>query len=121
MKVGDLVFRKKCDVLDNLYHISDYCYDSDGTLVNLKDSIGVVISASSTEMPLAVGTEATIEVLIKVFEGADEEDEEFEREAIPEVVWVAWSPEISSLEKVENLKVLEEDDLDPFAKDETDG
>ena len=118
MKVGDLVFRKKGDVLDNLYHISDYCYDSDGTLVNLKDSIGVVISASSSEMPLAVGTKASIGDLIRAFEGADEE---FERKAIPEVVWVAWSPEISSLEKVENLKVLEEDDLDPFAKDETDG
>ena len=120
MKLGDLVFRRKCNVLDNLHYISDYCYDSDGSLVNLKDSIGVIISINQSEMPLAVGSRAdyTVDDLFKAFEGADEECECL---GPPEVVWVAWTPEISSLERVEDLMILEEDDIDPFAEDKTDG
>ena len=121
MKVGDLVFRKKCDVLDNLYHISDYCYDSDGTMVNLKDSIGVVVTKDRYKpnpwkrYRIGLGTS---------WDTGNEENwpERDDTMLVDDSkVWVAWTPEIKSLEWTDDLKTFDEDDLDPFAEDETDG
>lgn len=124
MKVGDLVFRKRKHPADKIVHISDYCYDGAGLLVSLKNAIGVVLSVKRDEMPLAInpGAPASPDIqrrmteLVSKFDWLDEPDEK-----LPvDVVWVAWTPEISSLEKIEDLNILEEGDLDPFTEGDTD-
>ena len=113
MKIGDLVYRKKEVYSDKILYLSDYSHDEEGNLVSIRDLVGVVVTKDRHKpnpwkqfwKPGAswdTGNE----------ENWPERDDPMLVD--DSKVWVAWTPEIKSLEWADDLKTFDEDDLDPF-------
>jgi len=113
MKIGDLVYRKKEIYSDKILYFSDYCRAKDGTLTSMRDLAGVVLSTRSDDMPISVGPGRHRWTW-------DESVEKDSHTVTDDKVWVAWTPDVTSLEFVDDLKVFDEDSLDPFNELEED-
>jgi hypothetical protein len=113
MKIGDLVYRKKEVYSDKILYLSDYSHDEEGNLVSIRDLVGVVVT-KDRHKPNAwrrfrpTGGSVTAGIT------RDGGFQKLSTLVDDSKVWVAWTPEIKSLEWTDDLKTFDEDDLDPF-------